>query len=444
MVSHVAITDVPVLDRFRVLENVLPGAEVGFEAERCFYCYEAPCTKACPAEIDIPAFIRAIALEQPSRAASIILRENPLGMSCARVCPVETLCEAVCVRAQEKEGPVRIGLLQRAAMDVGAFQSQKSPSKKLEVQKVAIIGAGPAGMTLASLLACQGVSVDIFDAANVPGGLNETGIAAYKMLDDAAQKEARFLLDQPNIRFFGQSSLGDQLSLSNLRQEYDEVCLTIGLAEQRRLDIPGEALSGVQPAVPFIAALRRGERLPVGNNVLVVGGGMTAIDIAVQMRLLGAENVHIVYRRNIDDMGASSHERQLARAQGVLIHPRLRPVEIRFSAEGGLQLQLQAVQQQDGIWTDHGPSQWWSADQIFTAIGQSLNRENWDRDSLLAALALNSQGKIAVDEYGRTNISRVWAAGDCAGARPDLTVNAVADAKVVARSMMTSWKQETL
>lgn len=440
-VEYRALTEEPVAVRFRAMESILSSSEAAIEAERCYFCFDAPCTRACPAEIDIPAFIRALAVGQPARATSIILRENPLGMSCARVCPVETLCEAVCVRGPEAGGAVRIGQLQREAMEAAkaVVAAQVVDST---VRRVAMLGAGPAGMTLAYLLAEEGVRVDLFDAAPRPGGLNETGIAAYKMLDDAAQTEAQRVLASPHIRFVGESPLGTVLSLSILRQQYDAVALAVGLAAQRRLEVPGESLPGVQAAVPFIAAMRRGERLPVGQSVVVIGGGMTAIDIAIQIRLLGAESVHICYRRGVEDMGASAHERQLARDQGVHIHPGLRPVEIRQGAEGRLELRLQRVHRQAGQWEAMGAPECWTVDQIFTAIGQTLDREPWSQDPLLMDLALDTQGKIAVDDTGRTNLPGVWAAGDCAGRSPDLTVHAVADAKRVARAMLAFWKAQ--
>ncbi|MEY2342824.1 FAD-dependent oxidoreductase [Acidithiobacillus sp. IBUN Pt1247-S3] len=440
MMERHALTEATVAERFRGMEARLPEIDVPVEAERCFYCYDAPCTRSCPAAIDIPAFIRALALGQPARAASIILRENPLGMSCARVCPVETLCEEICVRASDAGGPVRIGLLQRAAM------SECAPKAATPVPvtntRVAVVGAGPAGMTVARLLAEAGVQVSVLDAGDRPGGLNETGIAAYKMLDDAAQKEATWLLDHPHIMFRGQMALGNDVTLASLREQYHAVVLAMGLAGQRRLAIPGEDLPGVAAAVPFIAAMRRGEAVAVGKKVLVIGGGMTAIDIAIQIRLLGAEEVHICYRRGIGDMGASAHERQLAREQGVLIHPGLRPLEIREAAGGGLDALMQSLREEDGKWIASGKSEFWHADQIFTAIGQGLDRSAWRGDAELMSLALDAQGKIAVDDAGHTNLPGVWAAGDCAGRSSDLTVHAVADGKRVVDAILAARKQE--
>ena len=437
-----SLSDPAVLARFRTLDKVLSRAEASIEADRCYYCHDAPCTHACPAEIDVPAFIRAIAVGQPGRAAAIIQRENPLGMSCARVCPVEALCEADCVRTLEASGPVRIGLLQRAAMTAETVLTPPV-SPMSSPWRVAVVGAGPAGMVIARLLSEQGVSVDIYDGAAVAGGLNETGIAAYKMLDDAAQQEVRQLLQHPAIRFIGRSLLGKALSLTRLRQQYDAVCLTIGLAGQRRLDIAGESLPGVQTAVSYIAALRRGERLPVGKTVVVIGGGMTAIDMAIQIRLLGAETVHICYRRGIEDMGASAHERQLARDQGVLIHPDLRPMEIRAGAGGRLLLTWQATQiAEKSGGQGQGKPECWEVDQVFVAIGQTLDRTGWEQDASLRSLALDAQGKIAVDASGRTNLPGVWAAGDCAGLSADLTVHAVADAKAVVRALLAQWERE--
>lgn len=435
-----ALTEEAVANRFRGMETRLADVDAVVEAERCFTCYDAPCTDACPAAIDIPAFIRALAVGQPARAASLILRENPLGMSCARVCPVEALCEASCVRVSDAGGAVRIGLLQRLAMEharPGATAPVSAGSFR-----VAIIGAGPAGMTVARLLAEEGAQVTLLDGDSRPGGLNETGIAAYKMLDDAAQKEAAWLLRHPCIEIRLQTVLGRDVTLASLREQYHAVVLALGLAAQRRLQIPGEELPGVLPAVPFIAALRRGETVPVGREVVVIGGGMTAIDIAIQIRLLGAGIVHICYRRGIEDMGASEHERQLARDQGVLIHAGLRPVEIREAVGGGMELLMDLWHKEAGKWVPSGKSVTCFADQIFTAIGQTLDQSAWVDDPKLMSVALDAQGKIAVDALGRTNLPFVYAAGDCAGRSPDLTVHAVADAKRVASAILADLKSE--
>lgn len=438
---NASIRDNEIAARFRSLDFALSEKEALFEAERCFYCYDAPCVRACPVDINIPGFIRAIAEEQPRRAETLILQENPLGISCARVCPVEVLCESRCVRNHESGGPVRIGLLQRYAMEhrsnpsevtVSGNEAAQNPAEK----RVAIVGAGPAGMSAAFLLAGNGFDVDLFDEQTTPGGLNESGVAAYKMLDDIAQREARVLLDSQRIHFHGGRRLGNDLSLQALRQDYDAVVLAVGLGAQKKLGIPGEDLDGVHAAVPFIASLRRGDRIPVGEKVVVLGGGMTAIDIAVQIRLLGANEVHLCYRRSLEAMPASARERSLAQEQGVFLHPYLRPSAIERNGKR-LGLMLQPTKQQpDGSLEDCGEPVYWLVDQVFLAVGQYLDPTLGNIVSGGSGLYIDVRGKIAVDSEGRTNLHGVWAAGDCASLSPDLTVHAVADAKVIVRSIL--------
>lgn len=441
----VSLRDPEVAARFRSLESVMSTKDAVFEAERCFYCYDAPCIQACPVDINIPGFIKAIAEKQIRRAEALILEENPLGNSCARVCPVEVLCESRCVRAPENNGPVRIGLLQRYAMEhrfsspqvtISVSRTAGNPLEK----RVAVVGAGPAGMSAAFLLAKSGVAVDLFDGRSVPGGLNESGVAAYKMLDDIAQREARFLLDSERIRFHGGLQLGKDLSLQGLRRDYDAVILAVGLGAQKKIGIPGEELDGVYAAVPFIASLRRGDPVPVGEKVVVLGGGMTAIDIAVQIRLLGASEVHLCYRRSLEAMPASAKERLLAQEQGVFLHPYLRPRAIERNGRR-LSLMLQPTKQHpDGFLEDDGEPVYWMVDQVFIAVGQCLDPELSNTGGVGSGLYIDERGKIAVDAEGRTTLHGVWAAGDCASRSPDLTVHAVADAKVVVRSILHSFK----
>lgn len=427
--------------RFRPLEEVLPASEAPMEAERCYYCHDAPCVTACPTDIDIPGFIRAIAVGQPARAAERILQANPLGGSCARVCPVESLCEQSCVRQGEEGGAVRIGRLQRLSMAQASPDLFPAATAEVRAQKIAVVGAGPAGLAGAYLLAREGFAVDLFEAQARAGGLNESGIAAYKMLDDAAQHEVAHLLTGDRIQLRCGMALGRDIALAQLRSDYDAVFLALGLQGQHRLQIPGEDLAGVLPAVPFIARMRRGEPVPVGQKVAVIGGGMTAMDIAVQIRLLGAEEVHLCYRRGPEAMGASAREQQLARDQGVLIHHFRRP--LRIEGEGGdcVAIWLQPTVLQDERCVDQGQPLRWAVDQVFTAIGQRFNPEVWGEDG--ASLQLDAHGKIAVDADFRTSLPGVWAAGDCVGRSDDLTVHAVADAKRAVLSMLGDLRHET-
>ncbi|MFA7495703.1 MAG: FAD-dependent oxidoreductase [Acidithiobacillus sp.] len=426
--------------RFRPLEESLPESAVLTEADRCYYCYDAPCVVACPTSIDIPGFIRAIAVGQPRRAAERILQANPLGASCSRVCPVETLCEQHCVRAEHDGGAVRIGLLQRQAMAHFSFTQQSESLAIMSGKRVAVVGAGPAGMTVAHLLAEVGCGVDVFEAKPFAGGLNESGIAAYKMLDNAAQQEANFLLTHALIRLHCGVALGQSLHLQQLRRDYDGVFLGVGLQGQQRLGIAGENLAGVFSAVPYIAQMRRGEPVSVGQTVLVIGGGMTAMDIAIQARLLGAREVHVCYRRGVEAMGASAREQQMARDQGVYIHDYLRPIAIEGKAGICQSVLLQPTALSEGRLIDVGEPLRWMIDQVFTAIGQCMADSVGEED--MADLHFDQWGKIAVDAQFRTNLKGIWAGGDCTGRSDDLTVHAVADAKAAVLSMMVELRTE--
>jgi dihydropyrimidine dehydrogenase (NAD+) subunit PreT len=305
----------------------LSRSQALMEAERCLYCHDAPCTKACPTHIDVPSFIRRIAEDNLRGAARTILEPNPLGGMCARVCPTENLCEAVCVRTTQCGTPVAIGRLQRYAVDalMESDRPQIFARAPETAKRVAVVGAGPAGLACAHILARLGHSVTIFDARPKAGGLNEYGLASYKTPDQYAQAEVQWLLSIGGISVQNNWKLASAAQLETLRKDFDAVFLGMGLSAAHGLGVPGEGLPGVRDAVDFIAELRQCadlSTLPVGRRVVVIGGGMTAVDAAVQSRLLGAESVHIVYRRGPQDMSAS-HGQSDYRIPG---HPEPQPV----------------------------------------------------------------------------------------------------------------------
>jgi dihydropyrimidine dehydrogenase (NAD+) subunit PreT len=317
---------------FSDLEPVLNRHEAHVAADRCYFCHDAPCITACPTAIDIPLFIRQIATGTPEAAARTIWDQNILGGMCARVCPTEQLCEEACVREAAEGKPVEIGRLQRFAtdrlMDKGVHPYVRAG---LTGRRVAVVGAGPAGLACAHRLAMRGHDVVVFDSAEKPGGLNEYGIATYKTPDDFAAREVAWLLQIGGIEVKCGVELGRDVSLDALRAEFDAVFLGIGLGGVNALRVPGEDLAGVRDAVEFIAELRQvadKATLPVGRDVVVIGGGMTAVDVAVQSRLLGAQNVTIVYRRGQDRMSASAHEQDHATQTGVRIICNAAPVAV--------------------------------------------------------------------------------------------------------------------
>ncbi|MCE8532157.1 NAD(P)-dependent oxidoreductase [Ruegeria pomeroyi] len=398
--------------------------EAAVAADRCYFCYDAPCQTACPTEIDIPLFIRQIQTGHPEAAARTILEQNILGGMCARVCPTETLCEEACVREAAEGKPVEIGRLQRYATDtlmargVHPFTRAASTGKR-----VAVVGAGPSGLACAHRLAMLGHDVVIHEARPKAGGLNEFGIAAYKATGGFAGAEVDWLLQIGGITVEQGSALGQGLTLDALRAEYDAVFLSIGLAGVNALRAAGEDKEGVRDAVDFIAELRQAgdlSALPVGRNVVVIGGGMTAIDAAVQSKLLGAENVTVAYRRSRAEMGASGFEQDLAASKGVRLMFNVMPVAVHGNG-AAVEIELEYTTSAGGSVTGTGETIRLAADQVFKAIGQTLQ-------GAPEGLELDGR-KIKVDGSGRTSVPGVWAGGDCASGGEDLTVTAVAEGR---------------
>lgn len=407
--------------------------EAAVAADRCYFCYDAPCTTACPTEIDIPMFIRQIQTGHPQAAARTIFDQNILGGMCARVCPTETLCEDACVREAAEGKPVEIGRLQRHATDA-VMATGVHPFSRAEPtgKTVAVVGAGPAGLACAHRLAMLGHDVVIHEAREKSGGMNEFGIAAYKSTANFAEAEVDWLLQIGGITIETGSALGAGLTLAGLQETYDAVFLSVGLAGVNVLRADGADLDGVRDAVDFIAELRQSQDLqnvPVGRNVVVVGGGMTAIDAAVQARLLGAQTVTIAYRRDRDAMGASRFEQDLATSKGVTIMTNVQPVALHGSGAVS-EIELGYTTQQDGALVATGETLRLAADQVYSAIGQAL-------DGVPEGLAIKA-GKITVSDAGRTSVSGIWAGGDCASGGDDLTVTAVAEGRDAAMDIHAS------
>ena len=421
--------------RFADATPRMTPAQAMLAAEHCLYCAYAPCVSACPTGIDVPSFIKRISDGNLRGAARAILDSNPLGGMCARVCPVENLCEKACVRTAQGGNPVAIGRLQRHAVDA-LMESDKpqiftrAPSTG---KKVAVVGAGPAGLACAYTLARQGHDVVVFDANPKAGGLNEYGLASYKTPDDFAQQEIQWLLGIGGISIQSGWKLETTAQLNALRTDFDALFLGMGLATTHLLGVPGEQLNGVQDAVDFIATLRQSpdlSTLPVGRRVVVIGGGMTAVDAAVQSKLLGAKVVHMVYRRGRDAMGASQAEQDWAQTNGVVLHQWLSPVEIlgRDGHVVGARFADQTLV--GGKLQPTGREITFEADMVLKAIGQKLG------NPVLTASGLVLQdGRIATDVQGTTNLKGVWAGGDCRAGGLDLTVEAVEHGKQSAQAI---------
>lgn len=423
-------------NNFEDLHAPLSRHEAMVEAERCYFCYDAPCMTACPTSIDIPLFIREIAADNPSGSAKTILNQNILGGMCARVCPTETLCEEVCVREEAEGKPVKIGQLQRYATDHLMATAKEHPFKRAAStgKRVAVVGAGPAGLSCAHRLAMHGHDVTIFEARAKAGGLNEHGIAAYKTTHNFAQLEVDFVLGIGGIEIKNNQALGRDISVEQLRDDFDAVFIGVGLGNTNDLGLEGEDNDGCLDAVDYIEKLRQTDdlsSLPVGRDVVVIGGGMTAIDIAIQTKLLGAENVTIAYRRGQDGMNASLYEQELAQTHGVVIRHWLQPTAlISNDANEITGIELEYTSQENGKLSGTGEKIKLEADQVFKAIGQKFD------SSVLndAGIELEAR-RIKITEDGKTSLAKVWAGGDCVAGGEDLTVESVEDGKLAAESI---------
>ncbi|MCF6367611.1 NAD(P)-dependent oxidoreductase [Rhizobium halophilum] len=417
---------------FSDLHPRLDKHEALVAADRCYFCYDAPCMTACPTAIDIPLFIRQISTGNPLGSAKTIFDQNILGGMCARVCPTETLCEQACVRNTAEDRPVEIGKLQRYATDIAMEMNRQFYHRAASTgRRVAVVGAGPAGLACAHRLSMHGHDVVIFDAHEKAGGLNEYGIATYKATENFAQREVEYITAIGGIEIRTRQMLGRDFTLTELTCNFDAVFLGMGLAGVNALGIEGEDLAGVEDAVDFIAALRQATykaQVPIGRRVVVLGGGMTAIDAAIQAKLLGAEEVTICYRRGKENMNASGYEQDLATANGVIIRHWLAPKRIigKDGHVAGMEVEYTAIR--DGKLVGTGETGIIAADQVMKAIGQSFG------GSGLGSLRMES-GKIAADLEGRTSIDGVWAGGDCVGHGEDLTVSATAQGRDAAESI---------
>ncbi|WP_112321188.1 NAD(P)-dependent oxidoreductase [Oceanibium sediminis] len=417
-------------EQFGDLHPPLDAHEAAVAADRCYFCHDAPCITACPTDIDIPLFIRQIATGTPTAAAKTILTQNILGGMCARVCPTETLCEEACVRETAEGKPVLIGQLQRFATDT-LMERGEHPFTRAEPsgKSVGVVGAGPAGLAAAHRLAMKGHDVTIYEAHPKPGGLNEYGIAAYKTVDGFAQAEVDWLLKIGGITIDYGKALGRDITLDGLAEKHDAVFLGMGLGGVNALGVPGDDKDGAEDAVDFIASLRQADdltTLPVGRRVVVIGGGMTAVDAAVQSKLLGAEEVTMVYRRGPDAMSASKFEQDLAASKGVRIIFNAQPVALHGNGAVA-EVEFAYTRAGETGLEPTGETFRLKADQVLRAIGQSL-------EDAPEGLRLE-RGKIAVDGTGRTTRAGVWAGGDCASGGDDLTVTAVAEGRDAAEDI---------
>jgi glutamate synthase (NADPH/NADH) small chain len=407
---------------FREIAPALTEAEALFEANRCVYCYDAPCTHACPTHIDVPAFIKKIASGNLVGSARVIFDANPIGATCARVCPVEVLCEGACVEKTLMHKPIEIGRLQRYATDFALAAGLDvlkagAPNGK----SVGVVGSGPAGLSCATYLARLGYDVTVYERKQLPGGLDTYGMAEYKMTQRVSIDEAR-AVERLGVKFRLGVEVGRDVSFDELEAAHDGVFLGVGLGETGRLDIPGEELEGVYDALYVIERIksRRWETVPLGRTVAVVGAGNTAIDAVTQARRLGAERVMLVYRRGPAEMPAYEYEYTLAKQDAVEFLWQTAPVGV-LADEGGTKVAgLRCVRTELGepdasgrrsVRPVEGSEFDVPADTVIKATGQQKMREFF---SNIPGVEVDKAGRVVVEpETMRTGHPKFFAGGDC-------------------------------
>jgi dihydropyrimidine dehydrogenase (NAD+) subunit PreT len=386
------------------------------EANRCLFCYDAPCMKSCPTSIDVPKFIKQIATENIKGSAHTIFKSNIMGAGCSRVCPVEKLCEGACVYNFLEEQPIAIARLQRYSTEMAMEKNWQMFERKAATgKKVAIVGAGPAGLSCAHVLSREGIDVTIFEKENKGGGLMTYGIAAYKVTPQFCEDEVNYILGLGGIEIKYGQELGKHISLQELKNNFDAVYVGIGVGLARQLNIPGEELQGVEDAISFIYNLRdKGfDKVPVGEKVAVIGMGMTAIDAATQAKRLGAKEVTMLYRRTKEEMPCTQHELDIAMLDGCKIVWLAAPLEIKGidGKVSGIVCSVMQLGEPDASGrrspVDTGQTFSLEVDMVIKAAGQM------PFGRLVNELTFqNSNGKIEVHGTA-TNIPGVFAGGDC-------------------------------
>ena len=386
------------------------------EANRCLFCYDAPCMKSCPTGIDVPKFIKQIATENIKGSAHTIFVSNIMGAGCSKVCPVEKLCEGACVYNFMEEEPISIAKLQRYSTGIAMNKNwQLFKRKESTGKKVAIVGAGPAGLSCAHVLSREGIDVTIFEKESKGGGLMTYGIAAYKVTPKFCEDEVNYILGIGGIEIKYNQELGKDISLADLQNDFDAVYLAIGVGLARQLEIPGEELEGVEDAIKFIYNIREKgfSNVAVGDRVAVIGMGMTAIDAATQARRLGAKQVTMVYRRTENEKPCTQVELDIAKLDGCEIIWLAAPKEIIGANNKVEQLVCSKMQlgEPDASGrrspVDTGETFSLDVDMVIKAAGQMPFESLVDKFKIQ-----NSKGKIGVQNSG-TNIPGVFAGGDC-------------------------------
>jgi dihydropyrimidine dehydrogenase (NAD+) subunit PreT len=417
--------------------------QAAVEAARCLFCFDAPCTVACPTHIDVPSFIKKITTDNLRGSARVILEANILGHSCGRVCPTEVLCEGACVMHEKEEKPIEIGRLQRYAVDhvldrnIQLFRAG-APNGKC----IALIGSGPASLACAAELAKLGYSATIFDRNELPGGLDTYGIAAYKLRAKDALREVE-LVRSIGVEFRQKVTVGRDITFAQLEKDFDAIFIGVGLGETGNLGVPGEDLQGVVGAMEFIepTKIHPFAQLTIGRRIACIGAGNTAIDVVTAAKRLGAEIVHLIYRRGEQDMPAFRYEYDLAKLDGVNFHWHAQPIRIIGDATGNVAA-IECIRTRTESGPDSGKKRspitiipgsefQLEVDMVVRAIGQEPVT-TFARS--VQGIIVRENGTIAVSEHFQTGNSKYFAAGDCVNGGKEV-VDAVAEGMAAARGI---------
>ncbi|MEQ1603365.1 MAG: NAD(P)-dependent oxidoreductase [Pyrinomonadaceae bacterium] len=416
---------------FAEINPALNAAEAMHEANRCLYCYDAPCTTACPTGIDVPSFIKKIASGNLTGSARVIFDANPIGASCARVCPVEVLCEGACVEKTLLKKPIEIGRLQRYATDHALSNGRRIFTKGKSIGKsVGIVGSGPAGLSCATYLTRLGYDVTIYEKRSQAGGLDTYGMAEYKMPKRVSLAEVEHV-EKMGVKFVLNTEIGSTIWYADLYPQYNAIFLATGLGATNKLDIPGEDLPGVYDALAFIEQIktRDWKNIPIGKNVVVIGAGNTAIDAVTQAKRLGAEKVTLMYRRTAKDAPAYDYEMELARKDGIEFMWETTPVEI----DGHSSVMGMRIRQGNSEFKI-------DCDMVIKAIGQTKTTSFFTD---VVDIATDTKGRVIVNENMQTSDAKVFAGGDCANGGAE-AVDAAQMGKLAAQGIHFSLTGETV
>src|SRR5580693_9237750 len=428
-------------NNFAEISPRMTPRQAAVEAARCLFCFDAPCTIVCPTHIDVPSFIKKITTDNLRGSARVILEANILGHSCGRVCPTEVLCEGACVMHEKEEKPIEIGRLQRYAVDhILVRNIQLFHAGAPNGKHVALIGAGPASLACAAELAKLGYRTTIFDRNELPGGLDTYGIAAYKLRAKDTLREVE-LVRGLGVEFRQKTTVGSDITFAQLEKDFDAIFIGVGLGDTGALKIPGEDLQGVIGAMEFIepTKVRPFAQLNVGRRIACIGAGNTAIDVVTAAKRLGAEIVHLIYRRGEHDMPAFRYEYDLAKLDGVNFHWHAQPVRILADASAKVaavecvrtRTESSAGNKRSQIAIMPGSEFQLEVDMVVRAIGQEPVT-NFVR--AVEGIRLRENGTIAVSDRFQTGNAKYFAAGDCVNGGKEV-VDAVAEGMTAARGI---------